>query len=106
MNLAVPADQTRAAPKEETGPAETAKLLEHFALVKQIIADQEMLGRVPPEYLEFSPRNLEGLVKFAYFGGFIQLGEARQLLRLPKEAIKPKLRQWYEEIRDQGCWLC
>jgi hypothetical protein len=86
--------------------APPAILQEHFARVKQIIADQEMLDRVPPEYLEFSPEHLEGLVKFAYFGGFIQLGEARQLLLLPKEAIKPKLRQWYEEIREQGCWLC
>lgn len=83
-----------------------AQLRVNFAKIKQIIADQDMLSRVPTEYLDFSPEHLEGLVKFAYFGGFIQLGEARQLLLLPKEAIKPKLRQWYEEIREQGCWLC
>ncbi len=86
--------------------AREAQLRDHFERVKQIIADQEMLSRVPPENLEFSPEHLERLVKFAYFGGFIQLGEARQFLLLPKEAIKPKLRQWYEEIREQGCWLC
>ncbi len=83
-----------------------AKLRRHFDLIKQIIAEQDMLERVPAEFLEFSPGNLEGLVKFAYFGGFIQLGKARQLLLLPKEALKPKLRQWYEEVREQGCWLC
>jgi hypothetical protein len=82
------------------------KLRENFELIKKIIADQEMLERVPVKHLEFSPNHLEGLVKFAYFGGFIQLGQARQLLLLPKEAIKPKLRQWYEEVREQGCWLC
>jgi hypothetical protein len=83
-----------------------AKLRDHFAQVKQIIADQDMLERVPAEYLEFSPQHLEDLVKFAYFAGFIQLGEARQLLLLPKEELKPRLRLWYEEIREKGCWLC
>jgi hypothetical protein len=83
-----------------------AKLRDHFEHIKQVIADQEMLERVPAEYLEFSPQHLEGLVKFAYFGGFIQLGEARQFLLLPKEAMKPRLRLWYEEIRENGCWLC
>jgi hypothetical protein len=89
-----------------TSLADEAKLREHFATIKQIIAEQDMLERVPADHLEFSPQNLEDLVKFAYFGGFIQLGEARQLLLLPKEAIKPRLRQWYEEIRENGCWLC
>ncbi len=91
---------------EQLGSDQEAKLRENFAVVKQIITEQEMLERVPAAYLEFSPEHLEGLVKFAYFGGFIQLGEARQLLLLPKEAMKPKLRQWYAEIREQGCWLC
>jgi hypothetical protein len=86
--------------------ADEAKFRQHFELVKRLIAEQDMLERVPAEYLEFSPQHLEGLVKFAYFGGFIQLGEARQLLLLPKAAIKPLLRQWYEEVRAQGCWLC
>ena len=83
-----------------------AKLRDHFERVKQIIADQDMLERVPAGHLEFSPQHLEDLVKFAYFGGFIQLGEARQLLLLPKAELKPRLRQWYEEIREKGCWLC
>jgi hypothetical protein len=83
-----------------------AKLRDHFEYIKQIIAEQEMLERVPAEFLEFSPQHLEDLVKFAYFGGFIQLGEARQFLLLPKEAMKPRLRLWYEDIREKGCWLC
>jgi hypothetical protein len=87
-------------------PANDTKLREHFEYIKQIIAQQDMLERVPAEFLAFSPQHLEGLVKFAYFGGFIQLGEARQLLLIPKGAMKPKLRQWYEEVREQGCWLC
>ncbi len=82
------------------------QLRHNFEVVKAIIAEQEMLDRVPAEYLSFSPTNLEGLVKFAYFAGFIQLGQARQLLLLPKEQLKPQLRKWYEEIREQGCWLC
>ena len=86
-------------------PAE-AKLRRHFQLIKQIIADQDMLERVPAEFLEFSPQHLEDLIKFAYFGGFIGLGEARQLLLLPKDAMKPRLRRWYEEVREKGCWLC
>jgi hypothetical protein len=83
-----------------------AQLRRHFEQVKQIIAEQEMLARVPTAHLEFSLQYLEDLVKFAYFGGFIQFGEARQLLLLPKEALKPRLRQWYEEVREKGCWLC
>jgi len=82
------------------------KLRDHFEYIKKIIAAQEMLERVPAAHLEFSPQHLEDLVKFAYFAGFIQLGEARQLLLLPKSELKPRLRQWYEEIRKNGCWLC
>ena len=87
-------------------PPDEDKLHHHFQVIKQIIADQDMLERVPAEFWEFSPQHLEDLVKFAYFGGFIQLGEARELLLLPKEAMKPRLRQWYEEVRENGCWLC
>jgi hypothetical protein len=83
-----------------------AKLLDNFEYIKEVIASQDMLERVPSEFLAFSPEHLEDLVKFAYFGGFIQLGEARQLLLLPKDAMKPRLRQWYEEVREKGCWLC
>ncbi len=89
-----------------TSPDVESKLKKHFELIKKIIIEQDMLTRVPAEYLVFSSENLEALVKFAYFGGFIQLGEARQLLLLPKEAMKPRLRQWYEEVREKGCWLC
>lgn len=106
MQETAPQTGVPAAPQKTLTPQQEAKLREHFALVKQIIADQDMLSRVPAEYLQFSPQHLEGLVKFAYFGGFIQLGQARQLLLIPKGAIKPKLQQWYEEIRQQGCWLC
>jgi len=78
----------------------------NFAQVRKIIQDQDMWERIPLAFRDFSPLHLEGLVKFAYFAGFISLGEARQLLLLDKTEIKPKLRQWYEEIREQGCWLC
>jgi hypothetical protein len=91
---------------EQRAPDTGAQLRRHFEQVKQIIAEQEMLERVPAEHLEFSLQHLEDLVKFAYFGGFIQLGEARQLLLLPKEELKPRLRRWYEEVRKNGCWLC
>ena len=74
---------------------EEAKLRHHFQLIKQIIADQgHARARVQAEFLEFSPQNLEDLIKFAYFGGFIGLGEARQLLLLPQDAMKPRLRRW------------
>lgn len=86
--------------------AQEATLRQNFEYIKQIIASQEMLERVPAEHLAYSSQHLEDLVKFAYFGGFIQLGEARQLLLLPREELKPRLRQWYEEVREKGCWLC
>lgn len=90
----------------QDGKDRELKLRQNFELVKTIIAEQDMLTRVPEECLSFSPENLESLVKFAYFAGFIQLGQARDLLLLPKEMLKPQLRKWYEEIRQQGCWLC
>jgi hypothetical protein len=55
---------------------------------------------------DFSADNLENLVKFAYFGGFIDMAQARDLLLLKKEDIKVRRAQWYEEIREKGCWLC
>ena len=66
-----------------------------------------MWERVPEWAREFSPENLEGLVKFAYFGGFIDMAGVRRLLLVDQDgnsaasAIK-----WYEEVREQGCWLC
>ena len=47
-----------------------------------------MLELLLAGHLEFSPQHLEDLVKFAYFGGFIQLGEARLLLLLPKSELE------------------
>jgi hypothetical protein len=84
----------------------TEQLRANYAKVKEIIQAQDFLERVPAQVLEFSPAHLEDLVKFAYFAGFIQLGQARQLLLLKKDEIKPRLRQWYEDIREKGCWLC
>jgi hypothetical protein len=61
---------------------------------------------VPEWAREFSPENLEGLVKFAYFGGFIDMAGVRRLLRVDKAEIRGLLVKWYEEVREQGCWLC
>lgn len=91
---------------ESAADPRTLQQLRNFAQVRRIIQDQDMWERIPQEFWDFSPLHLEGLVKFAYFAGFIALGQARQLLLLDKTEIKPKLRQWYEEIREQGCWLC
>ena len=65
-----------------------------------------MWERVPERAREFSPENLEGLVKFAYFGGFIDMAMVRRLLRVDRREMRPLLTRWYEEIREQGCWLC
>ena len=51
---------------------------------------------------EFSPENLEGLVKFAYFGGFIDMAGVRQLLVVEKPNMRQLLVKWYEEVREQG----
>ena len=48
-----------------------AKFEAHFRQVRGIIQAEEMWERVPERARQFSPENLEGLVKFAYFGGFI-----------------------------------
>jgi hypothetical protein len=87
-------------------PEEHATLESHFHQVKSIIEDQEMWGRVPERARHFSPDNLEGLVKFAYFGGFIDMARARRLLLVDRQGIRQLLTKWYEEIREQGCWLC
>ena len=55
---------------------------------------------------KFSPENLEGLVKFAYFGGFIDMAGVRRLLMVDKPTARQLLVKWYEEVREQGCWLC
>ncbi|MBW1916432.1 MAG: hypothetical protein JRI57_00210 [Deltaproteobacteria bacterium] len=83
-----------------------ARLRANFAKIKEIISDQEMLERVPSEVLEFSPAHLEDLVKYAYFGGFIDMGDVRRLLLLERRQLQQRLMAWYEEVREKGCWLC
>jgi len=88
-------------------PEERAAQLEaHFHQVREIIQAEEMWDRVPERAREFSPENLEGLVKFAYFGGFIDMAGVRRLLLVDKSEMRPLLVKWYEEVREQGCWLC
>ncbi len=88
-------------------PEERAAQLEaHFHQVREIIQAEEMWERVPERAREFSPENLEGLVKFAYFGGFIDMAGVRRLLGVDKPAMRQLLVKWYEEVREQGCWLC
>ena len=84
----------------------TPKLEARFRQVREIIQAEEMWERVPERAREFSPENLEGLVKFAYFGGFIDLAGVRRLLGVEKPKMRQLLVKWYEEIREQGCWLC
>jgi hypothetical protein len=88
-------------------PEERAASLEsHFLQVKEIIRAEEMWERVPEGNRHFSPENLEGLVKFAYFGGFIDMSRARRFLLVDRYGIRQLLTKWYEEVREQGCWLC
>lgn len=78
----------------------------HFDQVREIIQAEEMWERVPQEAREFSPANLESLVKYAYFGGFIDMAAVRRLLLKDRTAMRQVLLRWYEEIREKGCWLC
>jgi len=78
----------------------------HFQKVKDLIQREDMWERVPPQAREFSPENLENLVKYAYFAGFIDMSQVMQLLFLKKEERAKLLHKWYEEIREKGCWLC
>ena len=88
-------------------PKEQAALLEgHFNRVRDIIEAEEMWDRVPERARKFSPENLEGLAKFAYFGGFIDMAGVRRLLVVDKPTARQLLVRWYEEVREQGCWLC
>jgi hypothetical protein len=88
-------------------PEEPAAQLEaHFHQVREIIRAEEMWERVPERARECSPENLEGLVKFAYFGGFIDMARVRRLLGVEKVPLRQLLVKWYEEVREQGCWLC
>ena len=83
-----------------------AQLVAHFHRVREIIQAEEMWERVPESARKCSPENLEGLVKFAYFGGFIDMAGVRRLLRTDKAEMRRLLAKWYEEVREQGCWLC
>jgi hypothetical protein len=66
-----------------------------------------MWERVPEWAREFSPENLEGVAKFAYFAGFIDMAGVRRLLLVhDKKEINRLRTKWYEEVREQGCWLC
>ena len=88
-------------------PEERAAQLEgHFRQVRNIIEAEEFWERVPERAREFSLENLEGLVKFAYFGGFIDMAGVRRLLMVNKPTARQLLVKWYEEVREQGCWLC
>jgi hypothetical protein len=78
----------------------------HFRQVKEIIQAEEMWERIPEYAREFSPENLEGLVKFAYFGGFIDLAAVRRFLLVERSGMRRLLQKWYDEVREQGCWLC
>jgi hypothetical protein len=66
----------------------TATLEGHFRQVKEIIQAEEMWERVPEWARQFSPANLEGLVKFAYFGGFIDMAGVRRLLLVDRSALR------------------
>ncbi len=89
----------------EEDPA--ARLKSNFLWVKEIIQAEDMWERVPEWAREFSPENLEGLVKFAYFGGFIDMAAVRRLLQVTgRDGIRNLIQKWYEEVREQGCWLC
>ena len=83
-----------------------AKLEARFHRVREIIQAEEMWERVPERARKFSQENLEGLVKFAYFGGFIDMAGVRRLLLVDKPTARQLLVKWYEEVREQGCWLC
>ena len=83
-----------------------AQLEDHFRQVRDIIEAEEFWERVPERAREFSLENLEGLVKFAYFGGFIDMAGVRRLLMVDKPTARQLLVKWYEEVREQGCWLC
>ena len=89
-----------------TSEERAAQLEGHFRQVRSIIEAEEMWERVPERARESSPENLEGLVKFAYFGGFIDMAGVRRLLVVEKPQMRQLLVKWYEEVREQGCWLC
>ncbi len=86
--------------------ATVEQMQEHYDWVKEVIQREDMWERVPDYAREFSTENLESLVKYAYFGGFIDSRQVSQLLFLKKGEFRQMLVRWYEEIREKGCWLC
>ena len=88
------------------GPEPDDRIEARFAEVQGIIQAEEMWERVPRKARECSPENLENLVKYAYFGGFIDMAGVRRLLSIDRSGLRRLLVKWYEEIREQGCWLC
>ncbi|MGQ9689126.1 MAG: hypothetical protein ACUVXF_10115 [Desulfobaccales bacterium] len=93
-------------PSIMTHPRNLEQLQAHFQQVKEIIQREDMWERVPEHARDFSPENLENLVKYAYFAGFIDMGQVISLLFLQKRERSRLLQKWYEEIREKGCWLC
>ena len=87
-------------------PSTSEQQLAHYHLAKDIIQEEDMWERVPDYAKEFSPENLENLVKYAYFAGFIDMSQVIRLLFLKKGERAQILHKWYEEIREMGCWLC
>lgn len=61
-----------------------AQMEAHFYLVKEIIEKEDMWERVPEHARQFSPENLENLVKYAYFAGFLDMSQVLRLLFLKK----------------------
>lgn len=86
--------------------ADLEQMQQHFHWVREVIQAEDMWERVPENSRKFSPVNLENLVKYAYFGGFIDSRQVSQLLFLKKGEFRQMLVRWYEEIREKGCWLC
>jgi len=82
------------------------QLQAHFEEVRRIIEAEDFWERVPEKAREFSPENLENLVKYAYFAGFIDMRQVMRLLFLKKGERAALLAKWYEQIRRDGCWLC
>jgi len=92
---------------EDYPPEQLQQLRYNFVRVREIIQAEDMWERVPEWAREFSLRNLEGLVKFAYFGGFLDMTGVRRLLLVNgKKKINRLRTRWYKEVRQQGCWLC
>jgi hypothetical protein len=57
-------------------PEQLQQLRGNFVRVRETIQAEDMWERVPEWAREFSPESLEGLVKFAYFGGFSDMAGA------------------------------